>query len=68
MSSKIDYLYSNEFKIYKIIKYCKGPIPDELKFECWKRSFGVDGCKPIHFWIEYRPGESIPDELKFKGW
>ena len=35
MSSKIDYLYSNEFKIYKFIKHYKGPIPDELKFEGW---------------------------------
>ena len=66
MSSTINEIYSDKFKIRMFIKNCTGPIPDELKFEGWQTSGKYN--KPIHDWIEHRKGEPIPDEMKFDGW
>lgn len=36
-----------------------------MKYDGWQK----DGVyTPLDLWIEFRPGEPIPDELKFEGW
>ena len=37
-----------------------------MKFQGWQTS-GEDE-KPIHYWIEYHPGEPIPEDMKLEGW
>lgn len=39
-----------------------------MKIQGWQTFKGYYGERPIHSWIEYRPSEPIPDELKFQGW
>ena len=39
-----------------------------MKFDGWETSGEYGAHKPIHLWIEYRPGEPIPRDMKFRGW
>ena len=39
-----------------------------MKFDGWEKSKNDIGYKPIHDWIEHRPGEPIPEDMEFDGW
>ena len=57
---------SNEFiKMRDFIKYRTGPIPEEFKFDGW--CYGKACVELMHVWIEYRPGEDIPDDMEING-